>query len=126
MPSDEQAPPEDALTSSSSTHNLPATIGQVLVPGAGSAVSDEERTKWEVEKQKLYQQLDDKVEYKCAYIHAYKSTKLVRCTQPTGLVRHLNIKNLYMGFPTIKHCKQLTETFYIDNSIEQKAQLKIY
>lgn len=54
----------DSLSASSSTHNLPS-ISKTPVPGAAAApaavVSDEERLLWEEEKQKLYQQLDDKV-----------------------------------------------------------------
>lgn len=51
----------DTLSASSSTHNLPS-ISKAMVPGVPVvAMSDEERILWEEEKQKLYQQLDDKV-----------------------------------------------------------------
>ena len=49
----------DALSSSASTQNLTAMLAPPA--GSGSAVSDEERRRWELEKLKLYQQLDDKV-----------------------------------------------------------------
>jgi len=52
----------DALSASSSTHNLPSIAQSVLgatAPRGG--VSDEERLTWEEERQKLYLQLDDKV-----------------------------------------------------------------
>jgi len=49
----------DALSASSSTHNLPSIAQSVLGPRGG--VSDEERLTWEQERQKLYLQLDDKV-----------------------------------------------------------------
>ena len=48
---------EAAATPSSKVHHLPASV----VSTAGSAISDAERARWEEEKQKLYQQLDDKV-----------------------------------------------------------------
>ncbi len=62
VPQDEQtSEAADALSSSSSTHNLP----KLTVPGVpatvGGGISDEERSIWEGEKQNLYQQLDDKV-----------------------------------------------------------------
>lgn len=47
----------DSLSSSSSTHNLPSVTHAVVT---GPAVTDVERATWEEEKQKLYQQLDDK------------------------------------------------------------------
>jgi hypothetical protein len=56
----------DALSASSSTHNLPSIAQPLAVGAAGAAapprgVSDEERRTWEEERQKLYLQLDDKV-----------------------------------------------------------------
>ena len=62
MPEGERASEKDtsdALSASSSTHNLPS-ITQALAP-TGPAVTDAERATWEAEKQKLYQQLDEKV-----------------------------------------------------------------
>jgi len=53
----------DVLSASSSTHNLPS-IAQPLASSAAvpaRTVSDEERLTYEEERQKLYQQLDDKV-----------------------------------------------------------------
>jgi len=52
----------DALSASSSTHNLPSIAQSVLGATVGrGGVSDEERLTWEEERQKLYLQLDDKV-----------------------------------------------------------------
>ena len=52
----------DALSASSSTHNLPSIAQSVLGATArGGGVSDEERLSWVEERQKLYLQLDDKV-----------------------------------------------------------------
>ena len=59
MPQDEQEALKTSLTSSSSTHALPAVVDVPVAPT--NAASDENRTHWELEKQKLYQQLDDKV-----------------------------------------------------------------
>jgi len=50
----------DSLSSSSSTHNLPSFTPVAGVAGPGGAVSDEDRARWEAEKQALYLQLDDK------------------------------------------------------------------
>ena len=47
---------KDALTPSDSTTNLTA-----LIKSSGGTISDAERVTWEHEKQRLYQQLDDKV-----------------------------------------------------------------
>ncbi len=47
---------KDALTPSDSTTNLTA-----MIRASGGTVSDAERAAWEQEKQRLYQQLDDKV-----------------------------------------------------------------
>ncbi|ELU13065.1 hypothetical protein CAPTEDRAFT_174698, partial [Capitella teleta] len=58
VPSEEQMAAHDALTASSSTHNLTAALVPPVV--SGLAVTDDERTKWEIEKQKLYQIMDDK------------------------------------------------------------------
>jgi len=62
--SDKEFLAADALSASSSTHNLPS-IAQSALPGAmarpAAGVSDEERLSWEEERQKLYQQLDDRV-----------------------------------------------------------------
>ena len=51
----------DALSASSSTHNLPSIAQAPLGATARSGVSDEELLSWAEERQKLYQQLDDKV-----------------------------------------------------------------
>jgi len=52
----------DALSASSSTHNLPSIAQSVLgAAAARGGVSDDERLTWEQERQKLYLQLDDKV-----------------------------------------------------------------
>jgi len=54
----------DALSASSSTHNLPSIAQSVLgATAARGGVSDEERLTWEEERQKLYLQLDDKVRH---------------------------------------------------------------
>ena len=47
---------KDALTPSDSTTNLTA-----MIKASGGTISDAERVAWEQEKQRLYQQLDDKV-----------------------------------------------------------------
>ena len=47
---------KDALTPSDSTTNLTA-----MIKASGGTISDAERIAWEQEKQRLYQQLDDKV-----------------------------------------------------------------
>jgi hypothetical protein len=54
---------DSLLNASSSTHNLPGIGLPAVAPlmGAGAAVTDVERATWQQEKQKLYQQLDDKV-----------------------------------------------------------------
>jgi len=48
----------DALSSSASTQNLTQMLAPV--PVMAGSVTDDERVRWEEEKQKLYQQLDDK------------------------------------------------------------------
>jgi len=62
--SDKEFLTSDALSASSSTHNLPSIAQSVLGATAGrGGVSDEERLTWEEERQKLYLQLDDKVSW---------------------------------------------------------------
>ena len=64
--SDKELLASDALSASSSTHNLPSIAQAVLGPTAArGGVSDEERLTWEEERQKLYLQLDDKVNWCC-------------------------------------------------------------
>jgi len=60
--SDKEFLASDALSASSSTHNLPSIAQSVLGATARGGVSDEERLSWEEERQKLYLQLDDKVD----------------------------------------------------------------
>lgn len=69
----------DSLSASSSTHNLPS-ISKTPVSGAvaAAAVSDEERLLWEEEKQKLYQQLDDKV---CHFRKCFDLRKIFHSTE---------------------------------------------
>jgi len=62
--SDKEFLTSDALSASSSTHNLPSIAQSVLgVTARAGGVSDEERLSWEEERQKLYLQLDDRVRY---------------------------------------------------------------
>ena len=56
---DQQTGIKDALSSSSSTANLLDPVAPPVTTGAVS--TDADRARWEEEKQKLYQQLDDKV-----------------------------------------------------------------
>ena len=52
----------DALSASSSTHNLPSIAQSAFgATAARGGMSDEERLTWEQERQKLYLQLDEKV-----------------------------------------------------------------
>ena len=61
--SDKELLASDALSSSSSTHNLPSIAQSMLgaVAATRGGASDDERLTWEQERQKLYLQLDDKV-----------------------------------------------------------------
>jgi len=60
--SDKEFLASDALSASSSTHNLPSIAQSVLgATAAREGVSDDERLGWVEERQKLYLQLDDKV-----------------------------------------------------------------
>jgi len=65
----------DALSASSSTHNLPSIAQSVLgaTAAARGGVSDDERLTWEEERQKLYLQLDDKVSQTLAAVNLYTS-----------------------------------------------------
>ena len=62
---------KDALTPSDSTTNLTA-----MIKASGGTISDAERVAWEQEKQRLYQQLDDKVTMR--YINIFE-TLLCAC-----------------------------------------------
>jgi len=59
--SDKELLTSDALSASSSTHNLPSITQTVVGATARGGVSDEERLSWEEERQKLYLQLDERV-----------------------------------------------------------------
>jgi len=50
----------DSLSSSASTQNLTSMLAPLPTATLGGSVTDDERLRWEEEKQKLYQQLDDK------------------------------------------------------------------
>ena len=58
MPEDEQMSTRDVMKTSSSMQNLPAVENTV---NTASTVSNDERQRWEAEKNNLYMQLDDKV-----------------------------------------------------------------
>ena len=59
MPEGEQTSTHDVMKTSSSMQNLPAVAN--IVNTAASTVSNDERQRWEAEKNNLYMQLDDKV-----------------------------------------------------------------
>jgi len=67
--SDKEFLASDALSASSSTHNLPSIAQSVLgATAAREGVSDDERLGWVEERQKLYLQLDDKVSSSKLYL----------------------------------------------------------
>ena len=82
VPESEQASKQSSkeLVASDSTHNLAAETTAPRASG-GSTMSDEERMQWEVEKQALYQQLDDKVGLT---IHIHKTTTATKINNGGG------------------------------------------